>query len=165
MSIKEAFAFGPGFRDFDKFFVGFDEHFNHLNQLAHDVAQNTSGYPPYNINKLDDTNYAVELAVAGFDESEIDIQYAENKLTVVGKKIPNEDIEYVHRGIANRDFTRTFGLNDDVVVKGAELKNGLLTIALERIIPEAKKPKKIEIGTIPTIKASKRVLLTEKNEA
>lgn len=147
MSIKEAFAFGPGFRDFDKFFVGFDEHFNHLNQLAHDVAQNTTGYPPYNINKIDDTHYAIELAVAGFDESEIDIQYAENKLTVVGKKTPNENIEYVHQGIANRDFTRSFGLNDDVIVLGADLKHGLLTIALERIVPEAKKPKKIVIGT------------------
>ena len=167
MSIQDTFVFGPGFRDFDKFFVGFDDHFNHLNQLAQDVTRNTSGYPPYNITKLDDTRYAIELAVAGFDESEIDIEYAENKLTVTGNKTPAEGTEFVHRGIATRDFTRTFGLNDDVVVSGADLRNGLLTVALERIIPEAKKPKKIAIGSIPSISTGidrVRELLAEKEK-
>jgi len=151
MSLQDAFVFGPGFKDFDKFFVGFDEHFDHLNQVAEAVSRNTSGYPPYNITKLSSINYAIELAVAGFDEAEIDIEYAENKLTVSGNKTPVEDSEFVHRGIATRDFTRTFGLNDDVIVTGANLKNGLLTIALERIIPEAKKPRKIAIGSVSAV--------------
>ena len=165
MSLHDTFVFGPGFRDFGKFFVGFDEHFDHLNQLANEISRNTSGYPPYNITKLDDTHYAIDLAVAGFCEQDIDIEYAENKLTIKGSLNCAEGAEYVHRGIANRDFTRSFGLNDDVVVTGAELKNGLLTIALERIIPEAKKPKKISIGELPVIKTKTKELLTEKEAA
>lgn len=162
--MKELF-FGPGFKDFDKFFVGFDNHFDHLNQLAEAVSRNSSGYPPYNITKTGDQTYAIDLAVAGFCEQDIDIEYAENKLTVKGNLSCPDGLEYVHRGIANRDFTRTFALNEDVEVRGAELKNGLLTIALERVIPEHKKPKKISIGAIPTIKADTKELLTEKETA
>ena len=165
MTALSHLAFGPGFKDFEKFFVGFDDHIHHLNELANAVTRNSTGYPPYNITKIDDTRYAIDLAVAGFCEKDIDIEYAENKLTVKGSLTSPEDIEYVHRGIANRDFTRTFALNEDVEVKGAELRNGLLTIELERIIPEHKKPKKISIGTIPTIKAPKKELLTEKEAA
>ena len=155
-------AFGPGFKDFEKFFVGFDDHINHLNELANAVTRNSTGYPPYNITKTGELTYAIELAVAGFDEKEIEIEYAENKLTVKGSITADETTEYVHRGIANRDFTRTFALNDEVEVRSAELRNGLLKIELERIIPEHKKPKKISIGTIPTIQARKKELLTEK---
>jgi len=166
MSTHDAFVFGPGFRDFDKFFVGFDEHFNHLNQLALDVTRNTSGYPPYNINKIDDTNFTIELAVAGFAEDEIDITYAENKLTIAGNKKEDEGKEYIHRGIATRDFNRTFGLNDDVQVAGAQLINGLLTVNLVRIIPEHKKPKKIAIGNTLSMPSIDRVreLLVEKEK-
>lgn len=162
MTALSHLAFGPGFKDFEKFFVGFDDHINHLNELANAVTRNSTGYPPYNITKTGDLTYAIELAVAGFEEKDIDIEYAENKLTVKGSITPDETTEYVHRGIANRDFTRTFALNDEVEVKNADLRNGLLTIELERIIPEHKKPKKISIGTIPTIKARKKELLTEK---
>lgn len=163
MTALSHLAFGPGFKDFEKFFVGFDDHINHLNELANAVTRNSSGYPPYNITKTGDLTYAIQLAVAGFEEKDIEIEYAENKLTVKGNILANSDAqEIIHQGIANRDFTRTFALNEDVEVRGAELKNGLLTIALERIIPEHKKPKKISIGTIPTIKARNKELLTEK---
>lgn len=158
-------AFGPGFKDFEKFFVGFDDHIEHLNELANAVSRNSTGYPPYNITKTGELNYAIELAVAGFAETDIEIEYAENKLTVKGNIAATEATEYVHQGIANRDFTRTFALNEDVEVKGAALRNGLLTIELERIVPEHKKPKKIVIGTVPTIRAQKKELLTEKEVA
>ena len=162
MTALSHLAFGPGFKDFEKFFVGFDDHINHLNELANAVTRNSTGYPPYNITKTGELTYAIELAVAGFEEKDIEIEYAENNLTVKGSITPDEATEYVHRGIANRDFNRTFAHNDEVEVRSAELRNGLLTIELERIIPEHKKPKKISIGTIPTIKARKKELLTEK---
>ena len=163
MTALSHLAFGPGFKDFEKFFVGFDDHINHLNELANAVTRNSTGYPPYNITKTGELSYAIQLAVAGFDEKDIEIEYAENKLTVKGNILANSEAqEIIHQGIANRDFTRTFALNEDVEVRGAELRNGLLTIALERIVPEHKKPKKISIGTVPTIKARNKELLTEK---
>jgi molecular chaperone IbpA len=163
MTALSHLAFGPGFKDFEKFFVGFDDHINHLNDLANAVTSNSTGYPPYNITKTGELSYAIQLAVAGFEEKDIEIEYAENKLTVKGNILANSEAqEIIHQGIANRDFTRTFALNEDVEVRGAELRNGLLTIALERIVPEHKKPKKISIGTVPTIKARNKELLTEK---
>lgn len=163
MTALSHLTFGPGFKDFEKFFVGFDDHISHLNELANAVSRNSTGYPPYNITKTGDLNYAIQLAVAGFEEKDIEIEYAENKLTVKGNILTNSEAqEIIHQGIANRDFTRTFALNEDVEVRGAELRNGLLTIALERIVPEHKKPKKISIGTVPTIKARNKELLTEK---
>lgn len=163
MTALSHLAFGPGFKDFEKFFVGFDDHINHLNELANAVTRNSTGYPPYNITKTGELSYAIQLAVAGFEEKDIEIEYAENKLTVKGNILANSEAqEIIHQGIANRDFTRTFALNEDVEVRGAELRNGLLTIALERIVPEHKKPKKISIDTVPTIKARNKELLTEK---
>lgn len=162
MTALSHLTFGPGFKDFEKFFVGFDDHINHLNELANAVTRNSTGYPPYNITKTGELTYAIELAVAGFEEKDIEIEYAENKLTVKGSIAPADNIEFVHRGIANRDFTRTFALNDEVEVKRADLRNGLLTIELERIVPEHKKPKKISIGLIPSTKT--RELLVEKEK-
>lgn len=154
-------TFGPGFKDFDKFFVGYDELLDRLNSIAEAAHRNQSNYPPYNIYKINDDTF-IEIAVAGFDTDEIDIELQENKLTVSGVAKSETAVEFLHQGLASRNFTRTFGLNEDVVVKGAELKNGLLTIALERIVPEHKRPKKIPIGSIPTIEAPKKELLTEK---
>jgi molecular chaperone IbpA len=166
MTALSHLAFGPGFKDFEKFFVGFDDHISHLNELANAVSRNSTGYPPYNITKTGDLSYAIQLAVAGFEEKDIEIEYAENKLTVKGNILANSEAqEIIHQGIANRDFTRTFALNEDVEVRGAELRNGLLTIALERIIPEHKKPKKISIGTIPSTGIERvRELLVEKEK-
>jgi len=133
--------------------IGFDKAFNRL----HNIQEQQGGYPPYNIIKDGDERYAVELAVAGFAKSEIDIELKEGNMIVTGKK-SNPEVEktFVHKGIGTRAFTRTFTLSDDVVVKGADLDNGILVIELERIIPEEKKPRKIEIGTV-----SEKQLLTE----
>lgn len=137
-----------GTKDLDKFFVGFDDQFRTLQKLHDDVTKNIPNYPPYNIKKIDDTHYVVELAVAGFSWADIEIEIDGGKLIVRGK-ITSDDTEesYIHKGIANRAFTRSFALNDEVEVRDAELFNGMLKIALERLIPETKKPKKISIRT------------------
>lgn len=161
-NLHRSFTFGPGFKDFDKFFIGYEDLFDRLNSIAEAAHRNSTNYPPYNIYRIDDNHHAIEMAVAGFAEDEIDIELQENKLTVTGNKKADVAVEFIHQGLSGRDFTRTFGLGEDVVVRGAELKNGLLTIALERVVPEHKLPKKISIGTIPTIEAPKKELLTEK---
>jgi len=139
-------TFGPGFKDFDKFFVGFDDQFNRLQKLHDDFTKNIPNYPPYNIRKTGDNNYTIELAVAGFGQSEIDIEIDGGKLIIRGN-VGNdtETNDYLFKGIAARAFTRSFAIDDQVEVKGAELFNGMLKIALERMIPEEKKPKKVQI--------------------
>lgn len=135
-------------KDFDKFFVGFDEHFDHMLKLHDDIAKNIPNYPPFNVVKHNDNSYTIEIAVAGFGQQDIDIEIDGGKLTVRGKLQSAEDPleeKFLHKGIANRAFTRTFGLEDEVVVKDAELLNGMLKIGLERLVPEAKKPKKIAV--------------------
>ena len=133
-------------KDFDKFFLGFDDQFAKMQKFHDDFAKNIPNYPPYNIRKVDDTHYVIEMAVAGFGESEIEIEIDGGKLVVKGNvNADGTDNEYLFKGIATRAFTRTFALNDQVEVNNAELFNGMLKIALERIIPETKKPKKIEV--------------------
>lgn len=146
-------------KDFDKFFVGFDEQFDSMLKLHDELAKNIPNYPPYNIIKTSDNSYTIEIAVAGFGQQDIDIEIDGGKLTVRGKLQTAEDPleeKFLHKGIANRAFTRTFGLEDEVVVKDAELFNGMLKIALERLIPEAKKPKKISVKS-----KDEKTLLTE----
>lgn len=125
--------------------VGFDRFSNLLDSALR--TDNSAGYPPYNIKVLDENKYAVTIAVAGFEESELDIQVENNVLTVRGKQAnKDENAHYLHQGIATRSFERKFNLADYVEVQGADLKNGLLSIALVREIPEAAKPKKIAIN-------------------
>jgi molecular chaperone IbpA len=125
--------------------VGFDSFFNRL----FDDAYNSGGsgtYPPYNIRKVNDCDYVIELALAGFTKDDLDLELTEGTLTV--KSVPKtdeSDESYLHHGIAKRVFTRKFNLADDVIITGAELFNGLLQIKLERVIPEEKRPRKIEI--------------------
>jgi HSP20 family molecular chaperone IbpA len=146
-----------GTKDLDKFFVGFDEQFKTLQKLHDDVTKNIPNYPPYNIKKVDDTHYVIEMAVAGFGQSDIDIEMDGGKLVVRGSITADEQAEnFLFKGIANRAFTRSFVLNDEVEVKDAEMFNGMLKIALERLVPEAKKPKKITVKT-----AGQKQLLTE----
>ena len=134
------------FKDADKFFVGFDDQIAKMQKFHDDFTKNIPNYPPYNIRKVDDTHYVIEMAVAGFCESEIEIEIDGGKLVVKGNvNADGTDNEYLFKGIATRAFTRTFALNDQVEVNNAELFNGMLKIALERIIPESKKPKKIEV--------------------
>ena len=126
--------------------VGFDRMANLLDSAMRGEQQ-TGGYPPYDIEVLAENNYSVTVAVAGFKRDELDIQVENNVLTIRGKKADSEtEKQYLHRGIANRAFERKFNLADHVEVTAASLDNGLLTVSLKREIPEAMKPRSIEIG-------------------
>ena len=130
--------------DLRPFSVGFDDLFDHFNNQL-EIKQ-TPSYPPYNINRIDDLNYQIEMALAGFSKNDIDIKYADNQLTI--KSVDSEDKkekETLHRGISKRKFSRTFTLAEDMKVNGAELKDGMLLIELEKIVPEEKKPRTIDI--------------------
>lgn len=125
--------------------VGFDRLADLLDSAS--SGESSQGYPPYNIEQLSDDSYRVEMAVAGFAPDDLDIDVKENVLTVAGRKGENGDERtFVHRGIAERAFERRFHLADYVVVKGADLANGMLSIELKRELPEALKPRKIEIA-------------------
>jgi len=128
--------------------LGFDRFFDEVEKMLNvDVTKTVSNFPPHNIIKLDESRYVVELAVAGFSKDEIDISVDENVLTVKGVKDEKEtSVEYLHKGIGTRSFTKTLTIADTIEVKGAEFKDGILRIGLENIIPEHKKPRKIEIG-------------------
>lgn len=144
------------------FFVGFDDQFNRLSKLHDDLTKNIPNYPPYNIKKTDENKYTIEIAVAGFSKSEIDIEFVEDKLIIKGNAKDDTTSDFLFKGIAARAFTRTFALNDQVEIKDAELINGMLKIALERIIPDHKKPRKIEIKA--NDKKGKKELLLENEE-
>ena len=126
--------------------IGFDR----FGSLLHNVLsseQTSTGYPPYNIESVDENHYGITLAVAGFDEDEIDIQVEKGVLSIRGKKADNQEArKYLYQGIASRGFERKFSLADHVEVTGAQLKNGLLNIELVREIPEAMKPRTIKIN-------------------
>lgn len=125
--------------------VGFDQLFNQLNHTLNNAAADNK-YPPHNVIQYDETHYAIELAVAGFEEDEVNIELNKNVLTVTGEqKEPQEEVTYFHKGISNRDFTKTFPLGDHIEVSSATVRNGILTIDLERIVPEEDKPKTIAI--------------------
>ena len=125
--------------------VGFDRLADLLDAASADSA---TGYPPYNIERTDENAYRVEIAVAGFRPDELDIEVKENLLTVTGRKSANDEQRtFLHRGLAERNFERRFQLADYVVVRDAQLANGLLSISLKRELPEALKPRRIEIAT------------------
>ncbi|MDB5499495.1 MAG: heat shock protein [Phenylobacterium sp.] len=124
--------------------VGFDRLADLLDSAAADGA---AGYPPYNIERTDENAYRVEIAVAGFRPEELSIEVKENLLTVTGRKAANDEPRrFLHRGLAERNFERRFQLADYVVVTEANIADGLLSIALKRELPEALKPRRIEIG-------------------
>ena len=109
-----------------------------------------SNYPPYNIRKTGKDNYAIEVALAGFNKNDVEVEFEDNLLTVITKQVDksdakNENGEVIHRGISQRQFARSFTIADDVKVNGAELKDGFLTIACERILPDHKKKRLIDI--------------------
>lgn len=148
------------FKDFDKFYVGFDEQFNRLAKMHDDMTKNIPNYPPYNIRKTGDNTYVIELAVAGFARQDIEIELTDNTMIVRGNAASNDkELEnYLWKGIATRNFTRTFALEDQIEVKDAEMLNGMLRVFLERIIPEHKKPKKVEVKEKASTKASSQFL-------
>ena len=141
-----SFDFTPLYRSA----VGFDRLASLLESAAR--TEPASNWPPYNIETTGEDSYRVELAVAGFKSDELTIEVKENLLTVTGRKTANDDgaRHYLHRGLAERDFERRFQLADYVVVKDAALENGLLSISLKREVPEALKPRRIEIATAKT---------------
>ena len=130
--------------------VGFDDMFDHFEHMMDDsfFGRSVGNFPPYNIVKTGENTYDVELALAGFNKKDIEVEYKENLLTVKSKKqeeTKDEDGNVIHRGISKRMFSKSFTIANDVEVKGAELKDGLLKVSMERIIPEHKKAKSIDI--------------------
>ena len=138
------------FNSLRPFSIGFDDMFDQFeNMLGNGALTMQSNYPPYNIRKTGSDNYAIEVALAGFNKKDVEVEFEDNLLTVRTKQVDKsenrEDGEIIHKGISQRQFARSFTIADDVKVGGAELKDGLLTIACERIVPEYKKKKLIEI--------------------
>ena len=134
------------FNQLTPYSVGFDRQFNRLNDYVKHQQQST-GFPPYNIQKVKDFEYEIEMALAGFSKDDIEVEVADGVLTVRSVK-ENDDVDdewTLHRGISYRKFNRKFTLADDIVVNDAKLENGLLRISLEQIIPEEKKPRLIKI--------------------
>ena len=125
--------------------IGFDQLFNDLNRTF--TAGQQGNYPPYNVIQTAENNFAVEIAVAGFSEEDLDVELKDNILTVKGERkvVDAPEVEYLHRGIGARDFVRTFTLAEHLEVRGATVINGILSVSLERVVPEAEKPRKIAI--------------------
>ena len=139
------------FNSLRPFSIGFDDMFDQFeNMLGNGALTMQSNYTPYNIRKTGRDNYAIEVALAGFNKKDVEVEFEDNLLTVRTKQIDksnekSEDGEIIHKGISQRQFARSFTIADDVKVGMAELKDGLLTIACERILPDHKKKRLIEI--------------------
>ena len=139
------------FNSLKPFSIGFDDMFDQFeNMLGNGHVAMQQNYPPYNIRKTGKDNYAIEVALAGFSKNDVEVEFEDNLLTVRTKqtnKSENENlgVEIIHKGISRRQFARSFTIADDIKVQDAELKDGLLTISCEKIVPEHKKKKLIEI--------------------
>jgi len=136
------------FPNLEAWSVGFDREWRLLEELQNSLMGGTSSYPPYNIKQNSEDNYRIEMAVAGFSKSELQVELHNNQLTIEGSKQVSDDsslTNYIYRGIAGRQFRQTFALADHVKVVSSELKEGILSIELERDLPEEKKPRRIEI--------------------
>ena len=163
------------FKDFDRFFVGFDKVAEKMASVADQAQTLAAKYPPYNLKKIDENKYTIELAVAGFAKQDLEIEIVDDKLIIKGNTQSGEPAEQnsagdwtwpqmLHQGLAMRPFTRTFTLSDNVEIRGASLLNGILKIVLEAIIPEHKKPKKVEIKDEETAAPTTAEFLTERKE-
>lgn len=126
----------------DPFFIGFD---NLFNKVSKPTIQ--TNYPPYNIIKTKENWYELQLAIAGFKSSDLDIEFKDSVLAIKGNQSNTDTSEYIHKGISNRSFERSFTLVNTIVVRAADLADGILTVQLENIIPDEKKPHKIMIGS------------------
>ena len=137
------------FPNLEAWSVGFDREWRMLEQMQNTLMGGTSSYPPYNIKQLSEDIYKIEMAVAGFSKSELRVELHNNQLTIEGSKSASDESNsggYIYRGIAGRQFRQTFALADHVKVIGSELKDGILTVELERDLPEEKKPRLIQIN-------------------
>jgi molecular chaperone IbpA len=142
--MKQVYVNSLDIPQLQRFAVGFDRMFDELARTAGTL--NATNYPPYNIIKETETIRKIEVAVAGFEESDLDVEIISNELIIKGETDNTvKETQYLHQGIAGRNFERTFALAENVEVKGASVKNGILTVTLEHFIPESAKPKKIAI--------------------
>ena len=147
--VRNTLSLLDNFNQLTPYAVGFDRMFDNLSRYVDNNATST-GFPPYNIRKEGDYNYVIEMALAGFGKEDIEVEVAESTLSVRSTKKPlNEDVasneDTVYRGISYRKFDRKFTLAEDVVVNNAKLENGMLILELERVVPEAKKPRLVEV--------------------
>jgi molecular chaperone IbpA len=142
--------------------VGFDRMFDELERVS-ERTMKVAGWPPYNVKKIDESHYTVEIACAGFSKSDIDITMKDGQLVIKGEVKSDPTTEYLYKGIAERSFERSFTLADSVIVKNASMLNGMLRVALETFIPEEKRAKKIEINDEVELNAVivEKQLLTE----
>ena len=160
MTLNKVPYFDPfSFPSLTKSMIGSDQILKQMQESLEKFPKVPS-YPPYNIRKVEDNRYVIEIAVAGFGTQDIEITTQDSVLAVKGQLNTDNEADYIFKGIADRAFTRTFTLADTVEVKNADLINGMLKIWLERFIPEEKKPKKIDISSTDT-KSSKKEFLTE----
>ena len=151
------FRDNPFMKDFDRFFVGFDPMIKKLSETAEQSLKLAQNYPPYNIKKIDENRYVIEMAVAGFGKQDLEVELADDKLIIKGSNVHEGEPAaqdstgewtwpaMLYQGLAMRPFTRAFNLADNVEIRNVTLLNGILKIALEAIIPEHKKPTKINI--------------------
>ena len=144
MVTSKALSLFDNFNHLTPYAVGFDRVFDTLNRYS-DSNVSSSGFPPYNIRKEGDYTYVIEMALAGFGKEDIQVEVVESTLSIRSVKENSEDDETVYRGISYRRFERKFTLADDLVVNSANLENGMLYIDLERVVPEEKKPRLIEV--------------------
>ena len=144
MNTSKALSLWDNFNQLTPYAVGFDRIFDNLSRYAGDNITST-GFPPYNIRKEGDYNYVIELALAGFGKKDIEVEVADGTLSVRSVKENSEDDFTVYRGISYRRFERKFTMADDIVVNDAKLENGMLTVDLERVVPEEKKPRLISV--------------------
>ena len=144
MNTSRALSLWDNFNQLTPYAVGFDRIFDNLSRYTADNVQST-GFPPYNIRKEGDYNYVIELALAGFGKDDIEVEVADGTLSVRSVKENSEDDSTQYRGISYRRFERKFTMADDIVVNGAKLDNGMLTVDLERVVPEEKKPRLISV--------------------
>ena len=144
MVTSKTLSLFDNFNQFTPYAVGFDRVFDTLNRYVDNNVQST-GFPPYNIRKEGEYNYVIEMALAGFGKEDIEVEVAESTLTIRSVKENSEDDSTVYRGISYRKFERKCTLADDIIVPGAKLENGMLTVELERVVPEEKKPRLVAV--------------------
>ena len=141
---RNALTFVDNFNKLTPYAVGFDRVFDTLNRYVDNNATST-GFPPYNIRKEGEYNHVIEMALAGFGKKDIEVEVADNTLSIRSIKENSDDDAVTYRGISYRKFERKFTLADDIVVNGAKLENGMLQVDLERVVPEEKKPRLVSV--------------------
>ena len=144
MNTSRTLSLWDNFNQITPYAVGYDRIFDTLSRYVDNNATST-GFPPYNIRKEGDYNYVIEMALAGFGKKDIEVEVADGTLSIRSVKENTEDDSTVYRGISYRKFERKFTMADDIIVNGAKLENGMLSLELERVVPEEKKPRLVAV--------------------